>query len=111
MQHKSLKEEPPIIGQKSLFNKTQGKNMKPRHNLLYLLLAIGLTTVGQLPAGIYLPSLVEISAWFHLSPAAAQYIVGLYLLSYGMSQLIYGPLSDHYGRKPAALFGLYTARQ
>lgn len=80
--------------------------MKPKNTVVYLLLSIGLTTVGQLPAGIYLPSLMAISSLFQVSANAAQAIVSLYLLAYGASQLIYGPLSDHYGRKPAAIFGL-----
>ena len=80
--------------------------MRQRSHLVYLLLAIGLTTVGQLPAGIYLPSLMDISVLFHVTPGQTQYIVSIYLFSYGASQLIYGPLSDHYGRKPSVIFGL-----
>jgi DHA1 family 2-module integral membrane pump EmrD-like MFS transporter len=83
------------------------KELKMNKNpLMYLLLAIGLMTVGQLPAGIYLPSLVNMSATFGVSTGEIQYVVGIYLMAYGGSQLIYGPLSDHYGRKPVAVGGL-----
>lgn len=77
-----------------------------KNPLMYLLLAIGLMTVGQLPAGIYLPSLVNMSETFGVSTGEIQYVVGIYLMAYGGSQLIYGPLSDHYGRKPVAVGGL-----
>ncbi len=77
-----------------------------KNPLMYLLLAIGLMTVGQLPAGIYLPSLVNMSEAFGVSTGEIQYVVGIYLMAYGGSQLIYGPLSDHYGRKPVAVGGL-----
>ena len=77
-----------------------------KNHLVYLLLAIGLMTVGQLPAGIYLPSLMNMSHAFQVSTGEIQYVVGIYLMAYGGSQLIYGPLSDHYGRKPTVVGGL-----
>ena len=80
--------------------------MHVKRQAVYLMLAIGLTTVGQLPAGIYLPSLMNISVFFNILPGHAQYILSIYLFSYGLSQLIYGPVSDHYGRKPTVIVGL-----
>ena len=79
------------------------KSINPRNHLL---LAIGLMTVGQFPAGIYLPSMLSIGHFFGVSHGQIQYILGIYLFAYGLSQLFYGPLSDHYGRRPTALFGL-----
>ena len=59
---------------------------------VYLLLAIGLMTVGQMPAGIYLPALVSMGDFFKVYSGQVQYILSIYLVSYGISQLIYGPL-------------------
>jgi len=35
-----------------------------------------------------------------------QWIVGVYLLSFGCAQILYGPLSDRFGRKPLMLGGM-----
>jgi len=75
-------------------------------NAIYLLLAIGLMTVGQVPAGIYLPAVITMSQYFHVSHGEIQYVVGIYLFFYGASQLIYGPLSDYFGRRFTVFLGL-----
>ena len=79
--------------------------MHSRH-IAYLLFAISLMTVGQLPAGIYLPAMTTMNKYFGSLHSDVQYVLGIYLFSYGASQLIYGPLSDHYGRKPTVIIGL-----
>jgi DHA1 family bicyclomycin/chloramphenicol resistance-like MFS transporter len=35
-----------------------------------------------------------------------QWVVTAYLLGFGAAQIVYGPLADHFGRKPILLFGL-----
>ena len=35
-----------------------------------------------------------------------QWVVTAYLLGFGVTQIIYGPLADRYGRKPVLMFGL-----
>ena len=71
-----------------------------------LVLAIGLATVGQVPAGIYLPAVIEMSRYFQVSYGEIQYVVAIYLFCYGLSQLVYGPLSDHFGRRFTVFLGL-----
>ncbi len=55
---------------------------------------------------LYLPALPAISEGFGATMAQAQYTLSALLLSFGVSQLIWGPLSDRYGRKPILLVGL-----
>jgi DHA1 family 2-module integral membrane pump EmrD-like MFS transporter len=38
---------------------------------------------------------------------AVQSVMAAYLLTYGVSQLFYGPLSDRVGRRPVILVGMY----
>ena len=54
---------------------------------------------------IYVPSLPAISNAFHISTTLAQTSVAIYILGYGVGQLIVGPISDHYGRKPIVIIG------
>jgi MFS transporter, DHA1 family, multidrug resistance protein len=59
---------------------------------------------------LYLPALPAIAEGYGASMAQAQYTLSSLLLSFGISQLIWGPLSDGFGRKPILLagLGLYT---
>lgn len=59
---------------------------------------------------LYLPALPAIAEDFGASMAQAQFTLSALLLAFGVSQLIWGPLSDRFGRKPILLtgLGLYT---
>jgi DHA1 family bicyclomycin/chloramphenicol resistance-like MFS transporter len=54
---------------------------------------------------IYLPSLPLIALDLKVSAASVQDTVALSFLGMGLSNLIYGPLSDVYGRRSMMLFG------
>jgi len=77
-----------------------------KKQLGYLIFSIGIMTVAQFPAGIYLPAMTQMGHYFGVAHGKIQYVLGIYLFTYGASQLIYGPLSDHYGRKPVVTIGL-----
>jgi MFS transporter, DHA1 family, multidrug resistance protein len=55
---------------------------------------------------LYLPALPAIAEGFGATMAQAQYTLSALLLAFGVSQLIWGPLSDRFGRKPILLAGL-----
>ena len=55
---------------------------------------------------LYLPALPAIAEGFGATMAQAQYTLSALLLAFGVSQLIWGPLSDRFGRKPILLMGL-----
>ncbi len=69
----------------------------------YILL---LVIVAQTAVDIYIPSLPHIVTELHTNARAVQITIMMYFLGFSTSQVIYGPLSDHIGRKPIALFGL-----
>lgn len=52
---------------------------------------------------IYVPAIPNIASLFHVSDATMQLTLTLFMLTAGFLQLIVGPLSDRYGRKPIAL--------
>lgn len=74
-----------------------------------ILLACLIISVGQLSMGLVFPSLPWIAKDFDISLDQAQLLVSVYLLGFGPSQFIYGPVSDSLGRKKVLLAGLLIA--
>lgn len=72
---------------------------------LTFLIAI-LAAVGQMTQTMYVPSMGYMAHEFHVSAASMQAVMACYLIPYGLSQFIYGPLSDRLGRRPIILAGL-----
>lgn len=79
--------------------KTEAKS----HLLLMLIL---LVAVGQMAQTIYIPAIADIAREMNVREGAVQSVMAAYLLTYGASQLVYGPVSDRIGRRPVILFGL-----
>jgi DHA1 family bicyclomycin/chloramphenicol resistance-like MFS transporter len=75
---------------------------RPGTFALTILLA-GLTAIGPLTTDMYLPSLPDISRVFGASAAQVELTISAYLVGFAVGQLIYGPISDRYGRKPVLL--------
>lgn len=72
--------------------------MKKLGSGLILLLCF-LVSIGQLATVIYLPSMPAIAHELSASPTQTELTLTLYMLAFGLSQLIYGPISDLVGRK------------
>ncbi len=70
-----------------------------------LLLAMMIIATGQVGVSIYLPSLPLIGHDLNLPQHTIQNLVTLFLVGFGVSQLIYGPLSDAIGRRPVFILG------
>ncbi|MCS0331706.1 multidrug effflux MFS transporter [Vibrio diabolicus] len=78
-------------------------------NFRTILLACLIISVGQLSMGLVMPSLPWIAKDFSISLDQAQLLVSIYLLGFGPSQFVYGPVSDALGRKKVLLTGLLIA--
>lgn len=69
----------------------------------YLLILISL---GYVASDLYLPALPALAEYFHTSDNNVQLTLFSYLLSFALTPLIFGPLSDHMGRKKVLLGGI-----
>lgn len=64
---------------------------------------------GMLGTDIHLPSIPHLMNYLRTDKAHMQQSVSIFLLGMGFSVLVYGPLSDKYGRRPIVIFGLALA--
>lgn len=71
--------------------------------VLILSLLLGLQPITT---DLYLPALPAITEGFGAPVSQAQLTLTALLLSFGISQLLWGPLSDRFGRRPVLLVGL-----
>src|SRR4029453_9721762 len=58
---------------------------------------------------ILVPAIPGLVARFAADPAQVQLTVSLYLVGLAVAQLVFGPLSDRFGRRPVLLAGLALA--
>ncbi|WP_281292739.1 multidrug effflux MFS transporter [Methylobacterium oryzihabitans] len=83
---------------------TSSPDPAPRRASLALLVAITMT--GTVALHIFVPALPAAAAELGTSPAAAQLTITLYLVGLACGQLVYGPVSDRFGRRPVLIVGL-----
>ncbi|MCK0511494.1 multidrug effflux MFS transporter [Aromatoleum buckelii] len=80
----------------------------PRHgaSIRLLWLITGFWMLQPLSTDLYLASLPELASSFRVPPATVQLTLSMFALGVALSQLVSGPLSDRFGRRPVLLAGL-----
>ena len=73
--------------------------------LIVLILSM-LLGIQPVTTDLYLPALPALTEGFAAPMSQAQLTLSALLLAFGVSQLIWGPLSDRFGRRPILLWGL-----
>lgn len=79
--------------------------LRPETFALTFLLAM-MTAIGPLSTDMYLPSLPAIGESLAVGTAQVQLTLSIFLAGYAVGQIFYGPISDHFGRRPALLGAL-----
>ena len=79
--------------------------MKTKRSILFIFTVLSIFALPQIGIDLYLPSMPIIQKTLGTTQFYTQLSISLYILTMGLTQLIYGPLSDQYGRKPIILIG------
>lgn len=77
----------------------------PRRPLL-LPLVIVLVAFGPISTDLYLPALPRIGEVFAAGPESVQLTLSVFLAGFAAGMLVYGPLSDRFGRRPVLIGGI-----
>jgi MFS transporter, DHA1 family, multidrug resistance protein len=77
--------------------------LSPRVLLPLLVL---LTAIGPMALNLPLPAVPALASYFAADPAIVQLTITLYLAGMACAQLVHGPLSDRYGRRPVMIGAL-----
>jgi DHA1 family bicyclomycin/chloramphenicol resistance-like MFS transporter len=74
-------------------------------------LLVGMAAIGSFALSVFVPAIPGLASYFGSDLATVQLALSLYFIAIAAGQLIYGPLSDRFGRRPVLLWGLgiYTA--
>lgn len=78
----------------------------PRDSTALIVLLGFITALGPLSTDMYLPSLPGLTAVFQTDAASVQLTLSAFLAGFAVTQLIYGPASDRFGRRPVLLAGI-----
>ncbi len=77
-----------------------------KSNALIYAALIAVSAIGPLALNMFMPSIPGLVTDLNTTAGMAQLTLTLYLIGTAVSQLVYGPLSDRFGRRPILLGGL-----
>lgn len=78
----------------------------PETSKALIALLIAMTALAPVSLQIFIPALPAIQSSFDSSAGVTQLVLSLSILANAIATLLYGPLSDRFGRRPVVLIGL-----
>jgi DHA1 family bicyclomycin/chloramphenicol resistance-like MFS transporter len=91
-----------VVGRSSALTKSAGA----ANTRIMLLLLVAMTGVAPISLYMLVPALPLLATSFASDISIAQMTVSLYMVGIACSQILMGPLSDRFGRRPVLLAGL-----
>ncbi|MFO6423520.1 Bcr/CflA family multidrug efflux MFS transporter [Motilimonas sp. KMU-193] len=76
-------------------------------DLVFIIILASLAGLTPLAVDMYLPAIPSIADALHTEINQVQMTLSIFLFGFAFGQLIYGPISDSYGRKNVLLSGLF----
>jgi len=87
-----------------------GVNSNNNSSVQSLGLVVGIlvlcSSVSISSTDMYSPSLPDLVRWFDTDATMVKLTISLNILAFGLAQLLHGPLSDRFGRKPVLIVSL-----
>ncbi len=80
------------------------ETQRPSRLILFILIAAG--GASLLSTDLYAPSLPHLPGYFGTSAETVQLTMALNIAAFAVAQLVWGPLSDRYGRRVVFLIGM-----
>jgi DHA1 family bicyclomycin/chloramphenicol resistance-like MFS transporter len=80
--------------------------MLPPGSRGFVLILGALSSMAPVATDMNLPALPTLTAVFRTSPERVQLTLSVFLIGFGAGQLVHGPASDRFGRRPVLLVGL-----
>ncbi|PZO66422.1 MAG: Bcr/CflA family drug resistance efflux transporter [Paracoccus denitrificans] len=78
-----------------------------RDHLIRTAVVLGLlSAIGPFAIDMYLPALPQVAADLQITEQTAALTLSVYFLTFGLAQLIWGPMADAMGRKPPLVIGV-----
>src|SRR5690606_15568874 len=103
--------------QQSLQPQRRGGGMKPAaatpmmSEMRTAVIGAFIVALGPVSLALYTPAMPALVGAFGTTPAAINLTLTVYFFGFAFAQLVCGPLSDAYGRRPVAIgfFSIYLA--
>jgi DHA1 family bicyclomycin/chloramphenicol resistance-like MFS transporter len=80
--------------------------MPRAESLPITILLTALVALGSFSTSVYTPSMPALTAAFHTTTDQVKLTLSVFLLGFGLGQLVYGPISDRFGRRRILVAGL-----
>lgn len=80
--------------------------MLPPGSRGFVLILGALSSLAPVATDMNLPALPTLTSVFRTSPERVQLTLSVFLIGFGAGQLVHGPASDRFGRRPVLLAGL-----
>jgi MFS transporter, DHA1 family, multidrug resistance protein len=78
----------------------------PKNNLITVFILLSVSALAVMSNDMYIPSMPDLTHYFSTTESQVQLTLSLNLFALGVTQLLIGPLSDRFGRRPILLLGV-----